>query len=334
MTALDLHAARTVAMVARTGSLSRAATALGLAQSAASRHLAQLEACLGGALFHRHGRGVAPTPLGDQALPELAALLAQADALTSATRARALTPAGVVTLGLVPALAGPLASALHGRLQALHPQIQLQVRDGYSGEMEAALTEGRVDLAVVNRYRPRGPHRYRALCDTPLCVVARPAVLQSLLACAAQAAGPALAQVQLPLLAHMPLVMPLRPNALYSVLDALAAKAGLRLNVVLQAGSSTIIKRLLAEHDCATVLPRHAVVDELAAGLLAALPLAERSLRQHIVLATSPQRPFTPAAKVVAGLIPDLVIQLTQPRPAPVAARLPAHTAHPARPAR
>lgn len=64
-------------------------------------------------------------------------------------------------------------------------------------------------------------------------------------------------------------------------------------NIVLQAGSSAIIKRMLQDHDCATVLPQHAVADELAGARLGAVPLAGHSLRQHIVLATSPQRPFS-----------------------------------------
>lgn len=44
---LNLRALRTVAAVARSGSLSRAAAALGMAQSAASRHVAEVEAALG-----------------------------------------------------------------------------------------------------------------------------------------------------------------------------------------------------------------------------------------------------------------------------------------------
>jgi LysR family transcriptional regulator, nitrogen assimilation regulatory protein len=312
MSELNLNAMRTVAHIARTGSLSRAAATLGLAQSAASRHLAQVEASLGGALFHRTGRGVSPTALGQQTLPGLQGLLAQADALAVSAREQVGVPGGVVTLGLVPSLAGPLASALHAQLHDLHPQIHLRVRDGYSGDMETALTDGAVDLAVVNRYRSHGPNRYRSLCETRLCVVARPTVLRRLLTAAGQAGGSLPRSAHLSLLDGTPLVMPVRPNALYSVLDAVAAKAGMQLNVVLEAGSSTIVKRMLADHDFATVLPQHAVVDELADGRLAAVPLAERSLRQHIVLATSPQRPFTLAAKVVAGLIPALVLRLTQ----------------------
>jgi LysR family nitrogen assimilation transcriptional regulator len=304
---LNLRALRTVAAVARSGSLSRAAAALGIAQSAASRHVAEVEAALGAALFHRTGRGVAPTELAAEAMPRLLALLADADALTQSLRERSGAPVGPVTLGLVPSLSGRLASALWSRLAQLQPRLQLNVREGYSGDLEAALAEGRVDLAVLNRYRARGPNRYRALFDTPLCVVGRAKVL-------ARALGGLPASTRLAHLEALPLVLPVAPNALCSLLDEEAQRLGLKLDVLLSAGSSVIIKRLLQDHDCASLLPRHAVADEVAAGTLAAVPLAERALQQHVVLATGSQKPFTQAARLVAGLIPELVRREIAPR--------------------
>lgn len=315
MTDLNLRALRTVAEVARSGSLSRAAATLGVAQSAASRHLAEVEQALGGPLFHRTGRGVAPTPLGQEALPRLQALLAEADALTHSLREAAGAAGGPVTLGLVPSLSGALASALWAALAQQHPHLQLRVREGYSGDLETALAEGRVDLAVLNRYRAQGPNRYRALFDTPLCLVGRPAVLARTLAPDApgRPARALPASTRLAALAGVPLVLPVPPNALCSLLDVEAARTGLQLQVMVAASSSVIIKRLLQDHDCASLLPRHAVADELARGLLAAVPLADRALRQQVVLATSSQRPFTLAAKAVAGLIPGLVRQVVVP---------------------
>jgi DNA-binding transcriptional LysR family regulator len=310
MSEWTLHALRTVAAVARSGSLSRAAAALGIAQSAASRHLAEVEAAFGAPLFHRTGRGVTPTELAHEALPRLRALLAEADALTQALRERAGAPGGPVTLGLVPSLAGPLASALWTALSAEHPQLQLRVREGYSGDLEAALAEGQVDLAVLNRYRAQGPNRYRSLFEAPLCVVGRPAVLAAGLVSPGQALP---ASTRLAALAGLPLVMPVPPNALCSLLEEEARRIGVTLRVMVAAGSSGIIKRLLADHDCASVLPRHAVADELGLGQLAAVPLADRALRQQVVLATSSQRPFTLAARTVADLIPALVKAVVQP---------------------
>ena len=87
--------------------------------------------------------------------------------------------------------------------------------------------------------------------------------------------------------ATLPLVLPLSPNALRSMLLDEARRAGLSLVVMMEAGSATIIKRMLRDHVCATVLPQHAVADELATGQLAAVPFTESGLRQQVVLATS-----------------------------------------------
>ena len=193
----------------------------------------------------------------------------------------------------------------------LQPRLQLQVREGYSGDLEAALAEGRVDLAVVNRYRARGPNRYRALFDTPLCLIGRPAVLARALG--AEEDGTLPRSTRLSALAGLPLVLPAPPNALRSLLFEEAQRNGVPLQVRVSAGSSVIIKRLLQDHDCASLLPRHAVADEVQAGGLAAVPLAERSMQQHVVLATSSQQPFTLAARLVAGLIPELVRSVIVP---------------------
>ncbi len=304
MADLNLKALRTVAAVARSGSLSRAAATLGIAQSAASRHLAEVEAALGGPLFHRTGRGVVPTDWAREALPRLQALLADADKLTQTLREQAGAPGGPVTLGLVPSLAGRLASTLCGELAAHQPLLKLRVREGYSGDLETALAEGRVDLAVLNRYRAQGPNHYRSLFETPLCVVGRAPVLARL---PGGSKGRPPAATRLAALAGLPLVLPVAPNALCSLLDDESRRIGLQLQVLAEADSAGVIKRLLQDHDCASLLPRHAVADELAQGQLAAVPLADRAVRQQVVLATSSQQPFSQAARLVAGLIPALV---------------------------
>lgn len=308
---LSLRALRVIAAVASSGGVSRGATALGLAPSVISRQVALAERSLGGALFHRTGRGVQPTELGSRVLPLVDGLLAQADALARQSRELAGTPTGVVTVGLVPALAGPLASALHAAVRREHPQVRLRVLEGYSGDMETALSEGRVDLAVLNRYRSQGRNSYRKLFDTQLCIVARPLVLRRALD---TGRGVMPARVNLAALARVPLVLPVAPNAIRNLLDEVAQRHQQPLKLLLEAGSSVIIRHMLRDHDCASVLPRHAVAPEVLSGELLALPLAERVFRQHVVLATSAQRPFSLASRAVAGLIPQVVDSLAELR--------------------
>lgn len=302
---LTLKSLRTLATVARSGSLTRAAVERGLAQSAVSRQVAELERALGGALFHRTGRGVKPTALAEQVLPRVEALLSGADELVHLGKELTGVPSGMVTFGMVPGVAGFMAAALYAEVARRYPEIRLRVIEGYSGDMEVALSQGRIDMAILNRYRAKGSNSYRKLADAQVCVVGRRRLLQRALgekgANAASATLPA--RVTLQALARLPLVLPVPPNAIRNLLDEQTHRHGLRMNVILEGSSSVILKSMLAQHDCATLLPHHAVAEELRSGSLSAIPLAEREFRQHVVLATSTQRPFTLAGKAVAGLV-------------------------------
>ena len=314
---ITLKSLRTLSSVARSGSLTRAAAELGLAQSAVSRQVRELEKALGDALFHRTGRGVQRTKFADQILPRVQNLLLQADELAHTSRTHAGTPSGTVTLGLVPGVANFLAAAVYGMIKKRYPQIHLHVVEAYSGDIETALTQGKIDLAVLNRYRAKGSNSYRRLFDSQLCVVGKRQLLQRALTVNPKGkTSHARSRSSLPLstnlqgLARLPLAMPLPPNASRNLLDELSHRHGLELNLVLEGSSLVIIKSMLMQHDCASVMPRHAVADELHAGTLVAVPLSERAFRQHVVLATSSQRPFTLASKAVAELIPDVVTKM------------------------
>ena len=103
--------------VAELGSLSRAATSLGIAQSALSRQISTLELTFGGRLFDRTGRGMQLTELGQSLLPRALALLLDAEAMTQEALDVMSAPRGVVNVGLVPSVSHPLSSQLYKRTQ-------------------------------------------------------------------------------------------------------------------------------------------------------------------------------------------------------------------------
>lgn len=65
---LELRHLKTIRAIAEAGSLTRAATVLGLAQPALSAQLRRIERALGGALFERGRHGVRTTALGELVL--------------------------------------------------------------------------------------------------------------------------------------------------------------------------------------------------------------------------------------------------------------------------
>lgn len=78
---MDLKNWKCFCAVAEAGSLSRAAQSLEIAQSALSRQIGMLEDECGALLFHRTGRGVVLTTLGEVVRPKARALLEAADRL-------------------------------------------------------------------------------------------------------------------------------------------------------------------------------------------------------------------------------------------------------------
>jgi DNA-binding transcriptional LysR family regulator len=316
----DLGPLRTLAATAVVGGLTRSAIELGLAQSAASRHIRAMEVLFGGPLFHRTGRGMEPTDLLREVLPRVNALLAMAEGLASSSRALAGVPRGAVTLGLVGGVSRLVAPAIFAAVSERLPEIRLRFREGYSGEMEEALAQGRIDIAILNRYRRRGTTGYRKLFEAQLCAVGRPSLLQNLLAPLAGKASRSVRRLPevLPAraLVGLPLILPFAPNAMRSILEEHARRNRTHVNVAVECDSLAVMRTMLLEQSCIGVLPTHSVRAEIDEGKLAAIPLAESAFRQSVVLATSTQRPFTLAAKSVIDLIPVTMARIfTLPKP-------------------
>ncbi|GGQ19652.1 LysR family transcriptional regulator [Streptomyces roseolilacinus] len=148
---LELRHLKTVRAIADAGSLTKAATALGLAQPALSAQLKRIERALGGALFERGRHGVRATPLGELVLERARIVLPavselQRDAVRFA-RGAAESAGSRFRLG---GTHGPLLGALVDRLAAAHPGAAVTTHTSWSErEIAACVTEGRLDYALI-----------------------------------------------------------------------------------------------------------------------------------------------------------------------------------------
>jgi LysR family transcriptional regulator, nitrogen assimilation regulatory protein len=280
-------------------SLTAAAAASGVAQSAFSRQLARLEQVLGGRLLHRTGRGVSLTELGERVLPRAKALVEEAQGLANDASGRWNRPAGVVDVALLPSMARPVAGRLFTRVAGQFPDIRLRLREAYSGEVQAMLAEGRIDVGTVNRYRPLRREAQEAVLTSPMCLILP--------------AGAPLARektLKFSALATLPLVMPLQPNSLRAVIEEIASRRGLTLHVALEVDSSTAMKDAVLHCKLAATLPAHAVQAELVRGEVAAVPITHPGIRQTTFVETTRRRPASAAVRVVERELRDLVAHL------------------------
>jgi len=291
---MDLKKWQYFCAVAEAGSLARAAQSLEIAQSALSRQIALLEGECGGRLFHRTGRGVVPTRLGEVVAPKVRSLLEQAERLALEVREAANVPTGPVRLGVLPSTAPVLVGALFRHLREHAPGVRLHVIEAFTGLLDEYRNAGRIDLSVVNRYR-------RAeLREEPLGAFDNYLV--------GPAGDPVTAgeSIEFRKLDRLPLVLPGAPSELRIRLEQHARKLGIHLDIVLEVEALTAMRELIANSRVYTILPSYAVAQEVAARALSISRIVKPSLRRVMCLDVSAARPTSLATREVARAIRTL----------------------------
>ncbi|MFJ4577678.1 LysR family transcriptional regulator [Streptomyces echinatus] len=146
---LELRHLKTIRTIAEAGSLTKAATALGLAQPALSAQLRRIERALGGSLFERGRHGVRATALGELVLERTRIVLPAVSELQreAARFARTRRAGERLRLG---GTHGPLLGALVDRLADAAPGTAVTTRASWSErELAGLLGEGRLDFALA-----------------------------------------------------------------------------------------------------------------------------------------------------------------------------------------
>jgi len=146
----DSVTARLILLLAETGSIGRAAEREGIASSAVSRRVSDLESRLGVVLFDRSAQGVRLTAAGE----------AYAEGCRNVLRA--IADLDTVMADFAKGLRGSLrlastSSALTGRLPELlarfaarYPSIDIDIQEMPAARSLLALDEGRADVAIVS----------------------------------------------------------------------------------------------------------------------------------------------------------------------------------------
>ncbi|MFE4638165.1 LysR substrate-binding domain-containing protein [Streptomyces sp. NPDC056773] len=144
---LELRHLKIVRAVADAGSLTRAATVLGLAQPALSTQLKRIERALGGPLFVRGREGVRATALGELVLERARVVLPAVYELQEEAMRFARQGAAGCRLG---GTHGPLLGGLVDRLVRREPGVPVTTYTSWSErEVAAGVAAGRLDFALV-----------------------------------------------------------------------------------------------------------------------------------------------------------------------------------------
>lgn len=149
MNNLTLRQLRYFEALAQHGHFGRAAEACAVSQPALSLQIRDLEETLGRELFERSPRQVRLTRFGEEFAPRARDILRAVDELGDLARASQSWLSGRLRIGVIPTVAPYLLPGIVGRLNRLHPGLDIHVRETLTAKLLRELSEGRLDAAIV-----------------------------------------------------------------------------------------------------------------------------------------------------------------------------------------
>ena len=239
---MDLKRLQFLVRVIDTGSITRAATSLRIAQPALSQHIQALERSVGTRLLVRGKDGVTPTPAGGIAYRHAKTLARQLDRARTEVRTLGTRPTGRVTVGMSPhSQARQLIQPLLMAASAAYPEILLHVSENFEGVLAEDLRLGLMDMALLYQMTPRPGFRSEAVLTEELCLVGRRGL-------------PGL--VSAGLTEAVPLLLPSTAHVLRQLVEAVYSRRRVRPRIVAEIESFETLAAAVVEGLGATVLPR------------------------------------------------------------------------------
>lgn len=258
---MELRLLRTFRAVVDAGSFTRAAEAMGYAQSSVTAQIQALEAQLGVRLFERLGRRVVLTDAGRRLLSYADRMLRLAEEARQTVRGGA-EPAGTLVIGAAETLCAYRLPPVLRAFRQRHPRVHLTFRTGICADLRRALAEGSLDVAFLMEEPGDWPH-----------LVAEPLVREDMWVVAAPEhplaqrprVGPADLEGQV--------VVATEEGCSYrAMFERALAEARVRPAATLEFFSVEAIKQSVAAGLGVALLPAVAVAEEVRAARLVVLP--------------------------------------------------------------
>jgi molybdate transport repressor ModE-like protein len=281
----DTTRLRLLVEIGRQGSVSAAATAIGIGQPSASQHLRLLEAAAGQRLVERTGRGSRLTDAGRILAARAAQALSTLTAAEEELAALAGLETGTIHLGASTAPGVYVLPDTLGCFRRDYPGVTVEVEIAASDEILKRLLDGRVQLALVGATRADDRIQLDPFLEDEVVGVAKPglAPLQN-----GRLAPAALSQFML--LAREP------GSSSQEVVDRELRELGVEPAGTWELGSSEAIKRAAREGLGLAFLSRYAVAEEVERGDLESFRFAGRPpMLRHFSIAHLAGRPLSPA---------------------------------------
>lgn len=286
--------------IARTRSITTAASSLHIAQPALSHHIAAMEQELGVVLLERHARGVTLTPEGQRLLDRAASILRQMERLRDDVRDASTRARGPVSLciagSVAPAVAVPLLRSVAERF----PEVRLHLSTGMSREALSLVEARRVELALLPTAFELSRLEAVPVFEECFCLFGHPRLFDG-------DTGP----VRFRDIAAFPLVAPDREHDLRKLIERTALAQGCVLDVRFELNSPELMRALVRDGLGLAVMPRNAFPAAESQDVVAR-EIVEPPIERTQSLVRMVDHPLTPAAEAVRGALLDLIREMVE----------------------
>lgn len=246
--------------VARNLSFTKASQELFISQPAITKHIQELESTYQTRLFDRQGGKISLTESGQLLLEHCERILEEYRKLEYEMHLLHNQYTGELRLGASTTIAQYVLPPMLGTFISKFPQVELSLLNGNTREMEAALQEHRIDLAMVEGVTRLPNLRYTPFLEDELVVVVRTG-----------SRLPVDDEITPQQLARLPLVLRERGSGTLDVFEQAMLQHNIKLStlhVLMYLGSTESIKLFLEHTDCLGVVSIRSVSRELYAGRL------------------------------------------------------------------
>ena len=271
---VKLRQIRLFLQIADSGSLTAAATVLGLSQPALSKSLAELEALLAAPLFHRVGRKLALTPEGERFRRHAREGVASLDA--GAHWVRGDGGRHRVSVGLLPTVSTRFFPAVAGRFLQDRPTVTLSIETGSHPFLLQKLRDRQMDMMIgrmPNAAEMAGLD-FEYLYEEPIIAVVR----------AGHPAGRAPISRYL---RDFPVLLPTRESIIRKAVDDYLASLGLAgLEPAVETSTLALGRGLLLASDAIWFISQGVVENEVATGQLVPIALGAAYLSGAVGMTT------------------------------------------------
>lgn len=297
---MDTRRLKSFLKIVDTGSLTRAAAALNIAQPALSQQLQSLEAHFRQKLLIRSQQGVTPTEAGRVLYRHAQALLKQFEQAEADVSRSSTSLSGHVSVGLAPyAAGGTLALPLLRAVREAHPDIMLHVVEGFAVAFSELIMNGRIDMAVM-----QGAGPMRGVSFQPLLVE------EFFLVTPVEVALPVTGQSAIPVseLAGVPLMLPSKLNFVRRAVDGAFASIHQSPNIVAEVESVSTLRDAVAEGAGSTILPWSVACQIAVPSRSVVRAITSPKIEETVSVCVSDQMPLSEAAVAIRNILLELAL--------------------------